>query len=381
MKNRDGYLWLKKWDDMFKFAAIIVILMVTAFTVFSVVGMQANVQAGNSFIIPQEEAVKKVVKEDGPAVVSVMTEKVDMGYDMFLNPVPRTIEGLGSGFIFDRRGYILTNNHVVAGAKDIKVHLQDGREFTAELIGADARNDLAVIKIEGENLPTLEFGDSESLEVGQLAIAIGSPYDINFQNTVTTGVVSALNRTIRTEKGNLLEGLIQTDASINPGNSGGPLLNSQGEVIGINTAILGSAQGIGFAIPSATAKAIIDDLIKYGKVKRPWLGIYGAGIDDKVASYYNLPVDHGVLILQIIPDSPADRAGLSNGDIIMEVDRNKIEDMDNLQKVIMEKGIGTEIKVLIMRGRDGKIVPVSVKLGEAPTQEELQKKAGQSGQN
>lgn len=371
-RNREGHLYLKKWDDFFRYAAIVMVVVLVAGALFSILrpAFLPDAQAGDVIVVPQEEAVIKAVKEVGPAVVSVVTEKVDVAYDIFLNPVPRKIPGLGSGFIFDKEGYILTNNHVVSGAEDITVHLQDGRKFKAKMVGADARNDLAVIKIEGNNLPTVEFGNSGQLKVGQLAIAIGSPYDLNFQNTVTTGVVSALNRTIRTEDGNLLEGLIQTDASINPGNSGGPLLDSQGRVIGINTAILGSAQGIGFAIPIDTAKEIIDDLIKYGKVKRPWLGIYGSGIDEKVAEYYNLPVKQGVLILQVIPDSPADKAGLKGGDIIIEVDRQRIKDMEELRSVIKEKGIGTEIQVLIIRGSTGEIDPVRVTLGEAPTPEE-----------
>ncbi len=226
----------------------------------------------NKIVIPQEEAVKRAVKDVGPAVVSIVTVDTEIVRDFFFNPIPREREGLGSGVIIDKEGYILTNNHVISNADQIRVFLSDGRQFDAEFVGSDPRNDLAVIKINGNDLPVAPLGDSDDLVVGQLAIAIGSPYDLRFQNTVTTGVVSALDREIRPRSRNsrryeILEGLIQTDASINPGNSGGPLLDSQGRVIGINTAIIGDAQGIGFSIPINRAKEVIEDLINYGRVK------------------------------------------------------------------------------------------------------------------
>ncbi|AGB41462.1 trypsin-like serine protease with C-terminal PDZ domain [Halobacteroides halobius DSM 5150] len=317
-------------------------------------------------VIPQEQAITKVVDEVGPAVVSIITKKVKVSRDFFLNPVPRQVKGLGSGVIFDKKGYILTNNHVVAGAEAIKVILSDGRELQAKLVGNDPRSDLAVIKVDAKDLPVAPLGNSKQIDVGQLAIAIGSPYDVKFRNTVTTGVISAVNRTIRTKNG-ILENLIQTDASINPGNSGGPLLNSQGEVIGINTAIIGgSAQGIGFAIPINKAKKIVSDLIKYGKVKRPWLGIYGTDITEKLKNYYGLPVAKGVLIIQSVTDSPASKAGLSQGDIIIEVNREKIEGMEELKRIIKKQEIGDKLKLLVMDNNGG-LTPVTVTLKEMPS--------------
>jgi len=327
-------------------------------------------QTKKKVVIPQEEAVTQVVEEVGPAVVSIITQKVKVSRDMFLNPVPEETKGLGSGVIFDEKGYILTNNHVISDAEKIKVMTSDGEEYEAKLVGRDAQNDLAVIKIKADSLPAVApLGDSSKLNVGQLTIAIGSPYDVKFRNTVTTGVVSAVDRQIRAE-GNMFEGLIQTDAAINPGNSGGPLLNSQGEVIGINTAILsGSAQGIGFALPINKAKQIVDDLIEYGRVKRPWLGIYGTAITDKLVEYYGLKVDHGVLVMKSIIDSPADKAGLTEGDIILEADKQKINDMQELKQVIEEAGIGEKIELLVKK-RDEGVEPVLVTLEEMPTQSE-----------
>ncbi|GAB6138470.1 S1C family serine protease [Halanaerobaculum tunisiense] len=321
-------------------------------------------------VVPQEEAVKKVVAEVGPAVVSIVTRKMQISRDSFLQPVPREAKGLGSGVIFDQQGYILTNNHVVQDAKKIKVLLSDGREFEADLIGNDPRNDLAVIKVEGADLPVAPLGNSDKLDVGQLTIAIGSPYDVKFRNTVTTGVVSALNRTIRAgSSGTVLEGLIQTDASINPGNSGGPLLNSQGEVIGINTAIIQSAQGIGFSIPINKAKQIVDDLIQYGKVKRPWIGIYGTKINDKLKEYYNLSVSKGVLVMETVLDSPADKSDLSKGDIIIEANHKKINNMQDLRGIINQQEIDSELQLLVM-DHQGDLNPVTVTLQEMPTKDE-----------
>ncbi|OCL27331.1 serine protease [Orenia metallireducens] len=317
----------------------------------------------NKIVVPQEEAVKRAVKQVGPAVVSIVTRDVEIVRDFFYNPVPQEKEGLGSGVIIDKEGYILTNNHVIDGADKIKVLLSDGRKFTAELVGSDPRNDLAVIKIEGKDLPVAQLGDSDELVAGQLTIAIGSPYGIEFSNTVTTGVVSALGREIRAGKHGILENLIQTDASINPGNSGGPLLDSQGKVIGINTAIIGDAQGIGFAIPINQAKEIIGDLIKYGKVKRPWLGIYGTKLTEEIINYYSLPVEHGVLVARVIMDSPADKAGLSHNDIIVEADHQKVRDMNDLKEIINKKGIGAKLKLLIM-DNDKNLKPITVTLEE-----------------
>jgi len=319
-------------------------------------------------VIPKEEAIKRVVKEVGPSVVSIVTKEITEVEEHRYYPFPKERKGLGSGFIFDKKGYILTNNHVIDNADEIKVLLSDGRKVEARLIGRDPRNDLAVIKVDAKDLPVAKLGDSNQLKAGQLAIAIGSPFDVEFSNTVTTGVVSALNRTINLgNNSGLLEGLIQTDASINPGNSGGPLLNSQGEVIGINTAIINDAQGIGFSIPINKAKEITEDLIKYGKVKRPWLGIYGTELNKELVNYYNLPVENGVIIARVIIDSPAEKAGLSNNDIIIEANHQKIKEMSDLSRIIKKVGIGNELKLLVMKGNSGELKPITIILKELPT--------------
>ncbi|MBM7557332.1 S1C family serine protease [Halanaerobacter jeridensis] len=322
-------------------------------------------------IVPQEQAVTNVVEDVGPAVVSVVTKQVINSEQQFFVPVPQQRKGLGSGIIIDKEGYILTNHHVVNNADKIKVLLSDGRELEAEVMGEDWRNDLAVLKVEAEDLPVAPLGDSSELKPGQLAIAIGSPYDVEFRNTVTTGVVSALNRSINIGKqpGNqrILEGLIQTDVSINPGNSGGPLLNSQGEVIAINTAIMGNAQGIGFAIPINKAKTVIDDLIKYGKVKRPWLGIYGTKLTDKLANYYNIPQSKGVLIVRTILDSPAHKSGLEKGDIIVEAGHKEVTSMKELKEIIDSKDIGDKVELLVLNNKNGSLTPVTIELGEMPS--------------
>ena len=328
--------------------------------VIMAVGVMGNGFAGNQsveasdnqkIVVPQEEAVKKVVKEVGPAVVSISVKSVVEQYDWFYNSTrKKPVKGIGSGFIFDKRGYVLTNNHVISKAKEINVILTDGREFKAKVLGSDARNDIAVLKINKvpEDLPVAPLGNSDKLDVGQMAIAIGTPYDIEFQNTVTTGVVSALNRTIEGQNV-MMNNVIQTDASINPGNSGGPLLNSQGEVIGINTAILGQAQGMGFAIPINTARSITDELIEHGYVRRPFIGIAGRNVDkETLNNYFGYDGKGGVYVARVFPDGPADKAGLKQGDIILEVDRDNITDMSQLQKVIKDAGIGEKVKMLVL---------------------------------
>ncbi|MGM0502409.1 MAG: S1C family serine protease [Bacillota bacterium] len=369
-----------------KTIVISILILITVFTLQSIIfnpqvsalwgqGESSQVADDSSqeqeIVVPQEEAVTNAVQEVGPTVVSVVTKKVIDSEQMFFSPVPQKRQGLGSGIIFDQEGHILTNHHVVADADKIKVLLSDGRELEAEIIGKDWRNDLAVLKVEAGDLPVASLGDSSKLEPGQLAIAIGSPYDVEFRNTVTTGVVSALNRSINIgeqpgEK-RILEGLIQTDASINPGNSGGPLLNSQGEIIGINTAIMGSAQGIGFSIPINKVKRIINDLIEYGKVKRPWLGIYGTKVTEKLADYYNLPQSEGVMIVRTIVDSPASKAGLSRGDVIVEANHQEVKEMKELKEIISNREIGEEIELLVLDSQDGSLNPVTIELGEMPT--------------
>ena len=318
-------------------------------------------------VVPQEEAVTRVNQEVGPSVVSIITKDITMSDDFFFSPIPEEREGIGSGIIFDESGYILTNNHVIDNADELWVLYQEER-VEAEIIGNDPQSDLAVLKIDKDDLPAAEFGDSSNLAPGQLAIAIGSPFGAEFSNTVTTGVVSALEREISTtDRGGrniILDGLIQTDASINPGNSGGPLLDSQGKVIGINTAIIGRAEGIGFAIPINQAQEIIDDLIEHGRVQRPWLGIYGTKLTSELSEYYKLSVDNGVMILRVAANSPASEAGLSDGDVIVEADEQRVNDMDELREIIESVGIGNSLQLLILSGED--LTPITVELEEMP---------------
>ena len=296
-----------------------------------------------------------------PAVVNISTVRIIA--DFLFAPIPQ--RGLGSGVIFDQKnGYILTNEHVIHRAKEIKVLLPDGREFKSELIGSDPRTDLAVVKIKGENLPMAKLGDSDEVKVGEFCIAIGNPFGL--QNTVTFGIVSATNRPIRPEPQKVLEDLIQTDAAINPGNSGGPLINFRGEVIGINTAIIPYAQGIGFAIPINAAKDIIEELIKHGKVIRPWLGITYLPITPQVVSRFNLPVKSGLYVASVISGSPADKAGLQAKDIIRKFDTQEVKTSRDLKAFISKKKVGDQITLTILRGKETKIIRVI--LGEMPAE-------------
>ncbi|MCK4259972.1 MAG: trypsin-like peptidase domain-containing protein [Halanaerobiales bacterium] len=329
---------------------------------------QANAE-DQVLIVPQEQAVINAVKSVGPAVVSIQVTNIVKGYDYFYGSYEQPIEGLGSGFIFDKRGFVLTNNHVIEGAEEIKVILTDGREFTAELVGSDPQTDIAILKLDAKKatLPVVSLGNSDDLQVGQLTIAIGTPYDMKFQNTVTTGVVSALGRTIQGQSRNghstELENIIQTDASINPGNSGGPLLDSQGRVIGINTAIIGDAQGLGFAIPINTAKEISENLIKYGYIKRPYIGIMGQDVPEiTLRNYFGFNGKGGVYVHRVVEDGPAEKSGMKDGDIILEIDRDKITGMDDLRRIIQKKGIGAEVKVLVLSDQELKVL--NVKIGE-----------------
>ncbi|MGH7377485.1 MAG: S1C family serine protease, partial [Candidatus Methylomirabilales bacterium] len=308
---------------------------------------------------------------------------IALAYDFFFNVVPQA--GTGSGFLIDEQGHIVTNNHVVEDARSLEVTLADGTKVPATLVGRDPNNDLAVIKISipGRTLPSISLGDSGALQIGQLAIAIGNPFGLD--RTVTTGVISSLNRSLRAESGREMRGIIQTDAAINPGNSGGPLLNSRGEVIGINTAIFspsGGSVGIGFAIPVNTAKRLIPQLIATGRVRHPWLGIAGITLSPELARALDLPVGKGVLVAQVYPRSPAARAGLRGGqrrvrvgntilavggDILTGADNTPVESMDRLVAYLDdEKGVGQVVELTLRRGKE--TVRLSVTLGELPEQ-------------
>ena len=311
-------------------------------------------------VVPEESVVINVVKQVRPSVVNIDTEsQVQTAFGLF----PQ--QGAGSGVIVRPDGYILTNNHVVQGATTIKVTLTGGKVLSGRLIGRDPLADLAVIKVDSkESLPAARLGDSRSLQVGQLAIAIGNPFGLG--STVTTGVVSALNRNI--ELPNLVvENLIQTSAAINPGNSGGALVDSSGSVIGINTAIIPNAQGIGFAIPSDVARTEMDQLIANGRVIRPWLGVdYGGEVDPQAAKAYGLGTDHGVVVRQVEPSAPAGRAGVQAGDIITALNGDRIDDWNTFVHDIVNKKIGETIRLTVVR--DGKPRTLSVTLTERPAE-------------
>jgi S1-C subfamily serine protease len=255
--------------------------------------------------------------------------------------------GSGSGFIFTPDGFILTNSHVVHNATKLEVILNDGRKVNADLIGDDPDTDLAVIRIDNPNLKAVEFGDSGKIKVGQLVIAIGNPY--GFQTTVTAGVVSALGRSLRAQSGRLIDNVIQTDAALNPGNSGGPLVNSKGEVIGVNTAAILPAQNICFATAINTAKFVAGKLIKDGKIKRSYIGIAGQDvpIHRRIVRYYNLPNEKGIMVINVEPNSPASKAGLLNGDIIISFNDKVISGIDDLHKSLtddhLEKTSGIKV--------------------------------------
>ena len=265
---------------------------------------------------------------------------------------PREKRGSGSGFVLTPDGFILTNSHVVRGAKEISVTVSDGRKYRADLIGDDPDTDLAVIRINAPNLVPAHLGEAEKIRVGQLVIAIGNPY--GFQYTVTAGVVSALGRSLRAESGRLMDDVIQTDAALNPGNSGGPLVNSRGEVIGVNTAMILPAQGICFATSIDTAKFVASRLIRDGRVSRSYIGLAGQNvpIPRRIVRFYNLPVESGILVVSFEGNSPARNAGVREGDIIVGFENQPVAGIDDLHKLLTEERIGHQTSLTIIRNTD-----------------------------
>ena len=299
---------------------------------------------GISYSLP---SITEVVESVQPAVASIVVGAVS--YNIFLQPVPT--EQAGSGVVVDQRGYIVTNNHVVEGATSITVSIPDGRSFDATLIGTDPLTDLAVIKIEGSNLPTVDFGDSSKLKVGEWVVAIGNALALEGGPTVTAGVISALGRSIEAESGWTLYDVIQTDAAINPGNSGGPLINLEGEVIGINTAKIAAVEvsGVGFAVSADTARPVVEDLITKGYVTRPYLGISVVTVTSAIARNYDLAVDEGAMIYHMSADTPAEDAGLQPGDVIVSIDGEKITNGDDLILAIRAHSVGDTIIISYVR--------------------------------
>ncbi len=321
--------------------------------------------------VPQEGplTVAEVVQQVGPAVVTVINE-------LQTQPSPwgwpqESPQASGSGVLVDPRGYIVTNYHVVEGAAELTVIFHDGTSTPARLIGHDYPfSDLAVIQVEGEGYPYAVLGNSEDILVGETVVAIGSALG-DFRNTVITGVVSGIGRTLRVSEDVSMEGMIQTDAAINHGNSGGPLVNLHGEVIGINTAIIrGStlsgdvAEGLGFSIPSNTVRYVVEQLIARGKVIRPYLGIRSVSVTRSLAAYYNLPVDHGVYVREVIPGTPAAQAGIRQGDIITAIGGLTIDEDHPLINVLAHFETGQKVQVEL--NRNGRTLQVEVILGERP---------------
>lgn len=299
----------------------------------------------------------QVAKAVGPAVVTV--------FNMQVPTIGRpSTRGLGSGFIVSKDGLIVTNAHVIAGAGRVDVALSGERRLTAEVLGADPRIDIAILKVPASNLPVVAFGDSDELQVGQQAIAIGNP--LGFERTVTVGVISALNRVIP-GGGTSLRDLIQTDAAINPGNSGGPLLDSCGRVVGVNTAVVEVSTGsgsLGFAVPINMVRRAVRDVISKGRIIVPWIGMAYTEITEEIAKAYNLPSDHGVIVGSVGPGSPADRAGIQQGDIIIEMNGKPLKDAGQLQEFIREAEVGTRLRLTLLR--DGQRRTVTVTLEEMP---------------
>ncbi len=285
----------------------------------------------------------------------------------WMNVIP--LQGMGSGVIFDKEGHILTNHHIVQSADKMEVLFGNGHRHKAEVLGFDPLSDIAVVRVvDPDDLQPAEFGDSDKLRVGQLAIAIGNPFGFFLKGpTATLGVVSALKRQISID-GKMYEDLIQTDAAINPGNSGGPLVDSSGRVIGINTAMIPFAQGIGFSIAVNTAKSLAHDIIDHGRVIRPWIGIVGMTVTRQVAAYYGLGIAKGAMIAQLVRRGPADVSGLEQGDIITMIDGKPVGSIEDLQSILRTKKAGEEIEVEYQR--DKSMGRARVGLRELPAQEQ-----------
>lgn len=328
---------------------------------------EASQPSDEGLLDAYSRAVIEAAERVSPSVVNIDVHKNLRGKPATNLRLPEELRGNGSGFIFTPDGFILTNSHVVHHADKIEVALSDGRRFQADLVGDDPDTDLAVVRINGANFVPAPFGDSQKIRVGQLVIAIGNPY--GFQYTVTSGVISALGRSLRSMSGRLIDNIIQTDAALNPGNSGGPLVTSQGEVIGVNTAMILAAQGICFAIAINTAKFVAGKLIKEGKIRRSYIGLGGQNVSlhRRIVRFHHLPVEGGILVLSIENNSPAQRAGLSEGDVIVGFDGKPVAGIDDLHKVLTEEKVGVRTPLTVIR-RSEKLV-LDIVPEESPSSE------------
>jgi len=365
-----------------KFILVTILILLVSLSWVQIINAEPQQEKSYSSIQALSNSIADIAEKVGPAVVNIDTVRmVKTDFPFFDDPIFRhffgdqfkeyrkTIpqKGTGSGFIINQEGYILTNEHVVHKADKIKVSLPDGREFDGKVVGSDVTTDMAIVKIQADHLPTVTLGDSDELRVGEIVIAIGNPYGL--QQTVTMGVVSAKDRSIPTEiDGHIYRNFIQTDTAINPGNSGGPLLNTKGEVVGINTAIIPYAQGIGFAIPINMAKRNIEDLINLGRVRTPWIGVYIQEVTPEIAEQFGLSEAKGVLVGDVVKDSPAEKSGIKRGDIIVKVNDEEVNSTQKLQDKIRSINIGEKAKIEVVR--DGKAINFIVKIGEMPTTQE-----------
>ncbi len=292
------------------------------------------------------KAVVSAAEKVSPSVVKI---DVTQSAGRSRSGEPRERQGGGSGFVFTPDGLILTNSHVVHDAKRIDVSLADGQRFPADIIGDDPATDLAVIRIDAPNLVVVELGDSQKLRVGQLAIAIGNPY--GFQYTVTAGVVSALGRSLRSYSGRLIDDVIQTDASLNPGNSGGPLVTSDGQVVGVNTAMIQMAQGLCFAIGINTAKFVASRLLRDGRIRRSYIGVEAQTVPlhRRLIRFYDLPQESGVVVMSVTASGPAQKAGLREGDVIITLDGKSVAGVDDLHRLLTDARVGVASPLTVLR--------------------------------
>ena len=350
-----------------RYVLIAILLLVNVGLV--VTGCVGNYASFASGYLSIDEAVgpllstQELVVEVAPAVVSIVVETVS--YNWFWQAVPQT--GAGSGIIISSDGYIVTNNHVVEDANKVTVTLSDGRAFDATVVGTDAQTDLAVVKIDASNLAYLHFLSNSLEQLGVLdpVVAVGNALALPGGPTWTTGVVSNLGRSIQENTGVVLSDIIQTDAAINAGNSGGPLLNTAGQVVGINVAIASNAENIGFAISTDTAIPVVQSLINEGRVVRPWLGVSAATVTPTIQQYYQLSVDEGVLIVSVISGGPADEAGLRAGDVIVKIDSEDISASAELTTAIASHQIGDQVEIVYYRGSQEQIATAA--LEESPS--------------